>query len=170
MASRNIEKLVPEFRDKLKVLISKLPFEVLFYCTGRSCQEQAKLWRQSRQIETIKKKAAVLEKYGHENLAKILIDVGPQHGPHVTHAGPGESWHNYWQAADCVPVVGGKLLWDVSRSKAYWDEIGKQALALELNWGGNWPKWADYPHIQFPPTGNPLKLGIPNPILLESDL
>lgn len=170
MASRDIEKLVPELRDKVHTLTSMLSFEVLFYCTGRSAEEQAKLWRRSRKIQTIKQKILTLEKYGHEDLAKILNDVGPQHGSHVTHAGPGESWHQYWEAVDGVPVVGGKLLWDVNKSKSYWEEFGAAAISLNLNWGGNWPKWADYPHIQLPPTGNPLKLGIKGIILREKDL
>ena len=170
MASRDIEKLHPDLRDKAKELKSRLPFELLIYCTGRSAEEQAKLFRQSRSKKIIDEKIATLEKYGHEELAKILRDVGPQYGPHVTKVGPGESWHQYWEAFDAVPVIGGKLLWVRKTNDQYWGQLGSVATELGLNWGGNWPKWQDAPHFQRPATGNPLKLGIKGCILRESDL
>ena len=170
MASRNVDKLVPELREKAHALQNGLSFELLIYCTGRSCEEQARLYRQSRSLAVIQEKIAVLEKYGHEELAKILRDVGPQSGPHVTKAGPGESWHQYWQAFDAVPIIGGKPAWDNRKYVKEWTELGKKATELGLNWGGNWPKWADYPHFQLPPTSNPLKVGATGLILRESDL
>lgn len=170
MASRNIDKLTPDLRVKALALKEKVSFELLIYCTGRSAEEQAKLFRQSRSRAIIEEKIKTLEKYGHDELAKILRDVGPQHGPHVTKAGPGESWHQYWEAFDAVPVIGGKLAWDHRKYAAPWQELGRYATELGLNWGGNWPKWADYPHFQLPPTGSPLKLGRKDCILRESDL
>ena len=170
MASRSIEKLNPVLREKAEDLVSQVSFSLLIYCTGRSAEEQAKLYRQSRSIKVIKEKIATLEKYGHVELAKILTDVGPQKGPHVTKAGPGESWHQYWEAFDAVPMIGGKPAWDNRKYAAQWAELGSKATALGLNWGGNWPKWADYPHFQLPPTGSPLKLGRPGCIYRESDL
>jgi len=170
MASRSIEKLIPPFREKVEVLVERVSFELLIYCTGRSAWEQAKLYRQSRTKAVIDEKIRTLEKYGHEHLARILRDVGPQQGPHVTKAGPGESTHQYWRAVDGVPIIGGKPAWDVRKHKAQWQELGQVATELGLNWGGNWPKWSDYPHIQFDPTGNPLKLGWEGCILTEDDL
>lgn len=170
MASRNMDRLNSPFREKMLELQDQLSFEILYYCTGRSAWEQAKLYRQSRTKKVIDEKILILEKFGHEELAKILRDVGPQSGPHVTKAGPGESWHQYWEAVDGVPIIGGKPAWDVRKHAAQWRELGEKATALGVNWGGNWPKWADFPHFQMPPTGNPLKLGIPGCIMLESDL
>jgi len=134
---------------------------ILIYCTVRSAEEQAKLWRQSRSKIVIEKKINTLKKYGHLELANLLESVGPQFGPAVTHAGPGESWHQYGLAFDAVPLKHGSPLWDVHKYKDQWTELGKAALDLGLNWGGNWPKWADYPHFQLPMTGNPLKLNTP---------
>ena len=34
-------------------------------------------------------------------LASVLDGVGPQHGPHVTNALPGLSWHQWGEAVDC---------------------------------------------------------------------
>lgn len=170
MASRDIEKLVPELRTKISLLLPSLSFPILIYCTGRSAEEQARLWRQSRKLSMILEKKRILEKFGHEELAKILIDVGPCHGPHVTHAGPGESWHQYWQAFDAVPLIGGKPAWDLRKSENLWRELGAKATDIGLNWGGNWKKPRDFPHFQIPTTSNPLKEGIQGCILRESDL
>lgn len=159
MASRDLNLLVPSVREKAKALVDSVSFELLIYCTVRDCHEQARLWRQSRSIEVIRTKIAIYEKYGHYDLAKVLRDVGPQHGPHVTKAGPGESWHQYGEAFDAVPIIGGKAAWNVRANQKIWKELGQKATELGLNWGGNWPKWADYPHFQGPPTGNPLKIG-----------
>jgi len=170
MASRNIDLLVPELKEKAQALVEKAPFEVLIYCTVRSAEEQAKLWRQSRSTKVIKEKIEVLNRYGHKELAEILNGVGPQSGPPVTHAGPGESWHQYGQAFDCVPMINGKPVWDVHKNKTVWVSLGTLAIDLGLNWGGNWPKWADYPHFQLPITGNPLKQGLKGCYLRDSDL
>ena len=163
MASRDISKLVPELREKAEQLVEKVSksFPVLIYCTGRSAEEQAKIYRKSRTFAVIKAKHDTLVKYGHTELAQILLDVGPQYGElgrHLTKAGPGESWHQYWQAFDAVPMIGGKPAWIIRTHKAEWAELGRVATELGLNWGGNWPKWADYPHFQLPVTGNPLKI------------
>lgn len=170
MASRDLSLLVPELREKAQELVTLVSFEVLIYCTIRSAEEQAKLWRQSRSAKVIKEKIGILVKYGHLELAKILEEVGPQNGPPVTHAGPGESWHQYGQAFDAVPMINGKPAWTIHKNKAEWTELGKAALALGLNWGGNWPKWADYPHFQLPMTGNPLKQGLSGCYLRDRDL
>jgi peptidoglycan L-alanyl-D-glutamate endopeptidase CwlK len=170
MASRDINKLKPGCKEKAYALLERAPFEVLIYCTGRSAVEQAKLYRQSRTKAVIEHKISVYEKYGHYELAKILRDVGPQHGPHVTKAGPGESIHQYWLAFDAVPIINGKLAWDTKKYADQWSVIGKIATELGLNWGGNWPKWADFPHFQDAPSGNPLKLGWKDCIFTEDDL
>lgn len=170
MASRSLDKLKPIFREKIEALLEEAPFDILVYCTVRSAWEQAILYRQSRSRKVIDEKILTLEKYGHESLARILRDVGPRSGPHVTKAAPGESWHQYCEAVDLVPIIGGKPAWDVKKNKESWSTIGTIAVKHGLNWGGNWIKWADYPHIQYPQSGNPLKLGVTGCILLETDL
>lgn len=166
----NIDNLTDPFRDKVLALREDLSFELLIYCAGRSAWTQAKLYRQSRSIKTIEEKIASLEKYGHEQLAKILTDVGPQFGPHATRSGPGESWHQYWRAIDAVPLVNGKLALDPRKYPVQWRELGEKAMSLSINWGGNWPKWSDYHHFQATPTSNPLKLGLTGCILSDLDL
>lgn len=170
MASREIEKLNPLLREKAEDLTNSIDFPILIYCTGRSAEEQARLWRQSKSYSTILKKKDQLEKFGHHELAQILMEVGPQNGPHVTHAGPGESWHQYWEALDAVPIIGGKPAWDYKKNKDLWETLGQVAMSLGLNWGGSWVKWQDRPHFQLRTTNNPLILKVPNCIMRECDL
>lgn len=170
MASNDLKRLPVEFQEKIDQLINNLSFPILIYCTGRSAEEQAKLWRQNRSIEVIEKKKGILEKYGHHELAKILIDVGPQYGPHVTHSGPGESWLQYYKAFEAVPFVNGMPVWNYNKNKEIWQELGREATNLGINWAGNWLKWCDYSHFQIETSSNPLKLGLTNCIMREKDL
>ena len=170
MASRDLNGLVPTLKMKHAALVAELSFPILTYCTGRSAEEQSKLWRQSRSMDTILAKEKVLIKYDHIELARILIEVGPHTGPHVTHAGPGESWHQYWMAFDAVPMIHGKPAWNYKKNEGVWSELGSVATNLGINWGGNWKRPKDYPHCQIATTSNPLKIGVQGCILKESDL
>ncbi len=153
MASRDLKLLVPELQEKIALYDGP---DILIYCTVRSCAEQAKLWRQSRSWDTIRKKIESFRIKGRSDLAQILKDVGPQHGKHVTHACCGESFHNYGLAFDSVPIKHGKPLWS---SKNYeWELFGKEIKRIGLFWGGNWKNFKDMPHSQLLKGGNPLKL------------
>ncbi len=65
-------------------------------------------------------------------------------GPIVTNAKGGESWHNYGLAADYAFVVNGKVTWD-----GPWARFGRLARANGLEWGGDWRKFCDRPHVQW---------------------
>jgi len=157
MASRDLDDLKPPI--KAKALELKSLFEqaypgskLLIYCTNRTLEEQARLYRQGRGLWRIKLKAKRLtEKYMRPGLAAILIGVGPQKGSRkVTWAGPGQSMHNYGLAFDCVPVVDGDLVWDHKDpvNKAMWDKLGSLGRSVGLEWGGDWRKKKDRPHFQ----------------------
>lgn len=63
-------------------------------------------------------------------------------GKIVTHAKPGESWHNWGCAFDVVFV---KEVWS-----GPWDLAGTVGKGLGLEWGGDWPgKKKDRPHFQY---------------------
>lgn len=68
----------------------------------------------------------------------------------VTRAAGGQSNHNYGVAADLAFVVNGKVSWD---DKLY-SNIGRWAKAVGLDWGGNWKKFKDLPHVELPNTPN----------------
>jgi peptidoglycan L-alanyl-D-glutamate endopeptidase CwlK len=66
----------------------------------------------------------------------------------VTNARGGQSNHNYGLAVDVVPFTNGKPNWEAPNS--IWVAIGAEAEKLGMEWGGNWKKFIDKPHIQLP--------------------
>jgi peptidoglycan L-alanyl-D-glutamate endopeptidase CwlK len=149
-----IDRLVPGFKEKVfafeALCRDQKGIEIQVYCTIRTLAEQAKLYRQSRSFGEIANKAAMYRAHGYDFLAEALEKVGPQaSGPHVTNAGPGESWHNFGQAFDSVPTVNGKADWnpDGAGYKVY----GEITDLLGLEWGGKWKGFRDIPHIQMQP-------------------
>jgi len=69
-------------------------------------------------------------------------------GQVVTNARGGQSNHNYGLATDVVPFNGKTPNWNAPNS--IWVAIGAEAERLGLEWGGNWKKFIDKPHIQLP--------------------
>jgi peptidoglycan L-alanyl-D-glutamate endopeptidase CwlK len=68
-------------------------------------------------------------------------------GPKVTNARGGQSNHNFGLAVDVCPFVNGKPQWE---DNATFQKIGKEAKLLKLEWGGDWVKFNDRPHVQLP--------------------
>ena len=64
-------------------------------------------------------------------------------GSIVTNARGGYSWHNYGLAADYAFIIDGKVTWN-----GPWDKFGKIARQCGLEWGGDWKKFTDRPHVQ----------------------
>lgn len=54
------------------------------------------------------------------------------------------SWHNFGLAADYAFVVNGKVTWN-----GPWDVFGRVARLCGLEWGGDWKKMTDKPHVQM---------------------
>jgi peptidoglycan LD-endopeptidase CwlK len=69
-------------------------------------------------------------------------------GKVVTNARGGQSNHNYGLAVDVVPFANGKPNWNAPNN--IWVAIGTEAEKLGMEWGGNWKKFIDKPHIQLP--------------------
>jgi peptidoglycan L-alanyl-D-glutamate endopeptidase CwlK len=67
-------------------------------------------------------------------------------GKIVTNAKGGQSFHNFGIAVDLCPFVDGKARFDDEKA---FDSIGEEALIVGLEWGGNWKKIKDRPHIQL---------------------
>jgi len=160
MASHDIAALLPQLQQTawdIQPDCLEAGFKLLIYCTYRSPHEQARLFRQSRRLRDIAKKASDLTEAGFPNLSEILLAVGPQPGLldyHVTNAAPGESWHQYRNAFDAVPLLAGKPHWEIS--SPLWLQYGKILLFHGLNWGGSWHSLKDYPHAQLSPYSSPL--------------
>lgn len=152
MASRSINDLTPETATMALLFQNKMQEagqEVLIYCTLRTFKEQAIIYRQSRPFATIAATANLLtDKYGRPDLGQILLGVGPQNGPHVTNAAPGQSMHNYGLAFDCVPMVGGKPAWSYQSNKGLYELMGEKAEEVGLEWAGTWTSFKEYVHFQ----------------------
>ena len=168
MASRRLEDLVDKMREKAEVVKQACReaggFDLLIYCTRRPLEEQARLFRQSRSRRQIDLKIQKYRNRGFPFLADILESVGPCYGEHVTNAGPGESWHNFGQAFDAVPLIGGKPAWNYLKAKPYWDAYGEAVRQAGLYWAGDWLRFREYPHAQLQPGGNPLKVMGPDKV------
>lgn len=143
-------------RTRVETLVRDLQrahLEMLFYCTLRTYEDQARMYRNGRSLDEIKVMAEELDKnYQRPDLAEILIGVGPQNGKKiVTWAGPGQSLHNYGYAVDGVPVHAGKLVWgDDDWERELWGNYGALAEAAGLQWAGHWTHHPEMPHIQLP--------------------
>lgn len=66
----------------------------------------------------------------------------------VTNAKPGTSYHNYGLAIDFFLVTedGKHSMWSVNND---WLEVAKIGKSLGFEWGGDWTKFKDYPHLQL---------------------
>src|SRR6185436_12701932 len=68
-------------------------------------------------------------------------------GKKVTNAKGGQSNHNYGLAVDLAPFKAGQPDWN---NIAGFKTIGSEAKKLALEWGGDWKKLVDMPHVQLP--------------------
>jgi peptidoglycan L-alanyl-D-glutamate endopeptidase CwlK len=154
MASRRLEDLTPETQAMAREHVlrcAEAGIELLIYCTLRDEHEQARLYRQSRTKEQVQAKMDLLTARGFPALARILKEVGPQKsGPKVTGAAPGESFHQYSRAYDCVPIVSGKPVWSASGENGkLWAKVGQLGKKAGLEWAGDWTSFREFPHFQL---------------------
>jgi peptidoglycan L-alanyl-D-glutamate endopeptidase CwlK len=72
-------------------------------------------------------------------------------GRRVTKVKGGDSMHNYRIAFDFAVFIDGKPRWDVDTPKIgdQWRRAGQLAEALGLEWGGSWPTFPDWGHVQL---------------------
>lgn len=156
MASRLLGDLKTAARENAQRMLDaagELGFEILIYCTYRSDEEQARLYRQGRPLSVIQKKADDLNTaWERPDLAQVLMEVGPQYGRVVTHAAPGQSLHEYGVAFDGVPMLGGKPVWNDQHpdEQEAWELYGRLGTEAGLTWAGNWQSFKEKPHMQVP--------------------
>lgn len=62
----------------------------------------------------------------------------------VTNAKPGNSLHNYGLAIDLAFSKSGTNPWSESHP---WDLLGEKVRDHDLQWGGDWTRFQDRPHI-----------------------
>jgi peptidoglycan L-alanyl-D-glutamate endopeptidase CwlK len=153
MASRRIEDLVPTAQAKAREHVLRCAdakIELLIYCTLRDPEEQARLFRQGRTPQQVQGKVDQLRSQGFPQLAQTLSAAPGATGAKVTFAGPGESFHQYAMAYDCVPVVKGKPVWQTGgEAGQLWRKVGELGKACGLEWAGEWTKFREFPHFQW---------------------
>jgi peptidoglycan LD-endopeptidase CwlK len=76
-------------------------------------------------------------------------------GSIVTYAKGGESLHNFGLAVDfAIKTETGDIIWDMEfdgngNGSADWMEVVQGAKELGFEWGGDWVRFKDYPHLQI---------------------
>ena len=126
---QTIRALHPDVRaaaDQLVRQAAARGIEVVITSGFRSMEEQDRLYRQGRSED----------------------------GKIVTNARGGQSYHNYGLAIDFALRAGSKVVWDMDRDgnksgRSDWMEVVELAKALGFDWGGDWSKFPDYPHLQM---------------------
>lgn len=143
--SHSIEALVPEFREKVVAVLAKCAEKGVImepFCSLRSPQDQAKMWRQSRSISEIVMQIEDFKSKGALFLADCLEMVGPQYGEPTTDRLPGFSWHQWGEAVDCHWTVDGKVIWSLDKKikgvNGY-ELYGQIAKEMGLRWMTNDP-------------------------------
>jgi peptidoglycan LD-endopeptidase CwlK len=109
--SRQLGDLTPEACDlarRFEIACQETGIDVLIYSTYRDLEAQAALYAEGRTMP----------------------------GSVRTLARPGESFHNYRVAFDCVPLRHGKPVWQ--SEDPLWLEIGLIGESLGLEWAGRW--------------------------------
>lgn len=73
----------------------------------------------------------------------------------VTYAEGGESYHNYGLAIDfALQLDDGSVVWDIERDdngsgRPDWFEVADIGKELGFDWGGDWVRFKDYPHLEM---------------------
>lgn len=86
----------------------------------------------------------------HESQAALYAQGRTTPGKKVTNAKPGQSWHNWRCAFDCVPLRHGKPVWGTTGEDGkLWERIGQIGEAAGLEWAGRWRSMKEYAHFQW---------------------
>ena len=151
--ARDLESLTLEFHNATSQLLAnclELGIEMVPFCTLRSPQAQAVLWRQSRSVAEVMEGIERLRSGGAPWLAEVLDGVGPQLGKgEVTKALPGLSWHQWGEAVDCYWLRDGKAQWNGPGYDTYRLEAEKLGLT-QVTW--------ERVHVQLRKDGSPAKM------------
>ncbi|MEW9053791.1 MAG: M15 family metallopeptidase [Neobacillus sp.] len=122
-----LHPLVKERSDQLVQQAAEKGIVVVITDGFRSAEEQDRLFEKGRSTE----------------------------GNIVTYARGGESLHNYGLAIDfALRTPTHEVIWDMQydgnqNGVADWEEVVELAKVLGFDWGGDWARFKDYPHLQM---------------------
>ena len=146
----DLSLLDPRFRAQVELVLRRCQergYLLVPFFGLRSPQEQARLWRQSRTVETIEQTIKTLARAGALYLSGVLSEVGSHSGRWATNCLPGQSWHQHGLAVDCFVVgQGGHAVWNPLHDG--YRVYAEQAIEVGLEAGYFWPK-RDVVHIQY---------------------
>jgi peptidoglycan L-alanyl-D-glutamate endopeptidase CwlK len=133
------EQLIQTMKDK--------GYEINPYYGLRTLEEQAKFYRRSRPTHVVNIAIQNLRDQGCDYLADIMTSVGPQpYGPWATDALPGESYHEWGLAMDCLLTPGAASDYEIYAETAR--DLGLTA--------GYYFHDCDMGHVQLGSTNLPL--------------
>jgi len=90
-----------------------------------------------------------------EEQNKIYNQGRSSKGNVVTYAKGGQSYHNFGLAIDfALGLPDGTVSWDMTydgnkNGKPDWQEVAAIGKNLGFDWGGDWVRFKDYPHLQM---------------------
>ncbi|MGA4919603.1 peptidoglycan L-alanyl-D-glutamate endopeptidase CwlK [Bacillus subtilis] len=125
----DLHPIVKQNADALKAAAANKGIDVVITEGFRSFKEQDELYKQGR----------------------------TKKGNIVTYARGGESYHNYGLAIDfALQKKDGSIIWDMEydgnqNGKSDWLEVVEIAKTLGFEWGGDWKRFKDYPHLEMIP-------------------
>ena len=157
LESRDLGLLTPELFEKVEILRTLCEgngVKLVVGTTLRGPGAQAKIWCRSRTPEEVLRQRAVLAQSAPK-LANLLKPEYAALGPQITAYLPGQSWHQWGQAADIGALVGGKLVWEGSitrRIAEYARTIGLHHSLNEQLWSPSTRRW----HVQLSGKATPL--------------
>lgn len=149
---RDINLLHPEVKAKAlehqALAKSKLGLDIIITQTLRTNEEQVAYYAQGRNPVTetnrLRSRAGMSPIGEAENRKKV-----------TNAATAADSFHGYGLAYDIAVVdpTGKKIDWNKPdwnfNSVNDWNEVGKLAAELGIEWGGTWQSFTDIPHYQY---------------------
>ncbi|MFD1032241.1 M15 family metallopeptidase [Metaplanococcus flavidus] len=123
----SLHPIVEEMSQQLVEEAAEIDIDIIITDGFRSVEEQDRLHHQGRSSD----------------------------GNIVTYAEGGESYHNYGLAIDfALQLDDGSIVWDIERDdngngRSDWFEVAEIGKRLGFEWGGDWNRFKDYPHLQM---------------------
>ena len=143
-----------EFDEKLYALqaaCSAVGINLRIGTTIRGPIKQAEMFCRSRSVEEVGALVAQLS-VSAPRIASLMRPDMCELGPQVTRSAPGQSWHQYGEAADFSCYVDGKLIWDGSTAKTVASMAAECGLVSPLTWHYHRRPW----HLQLHKEESPL--------------
>ena len=131
MGDRDLNHLYPRFREKVAAVLTDLKKYADKHMPGYT-------W-------------IVVEGYRTAEYQRSLYAKGrTKPGSIVTNRDGVKKRSNHQSslAVDIAPVSGGKVVWGVGVE--HWAYLGHVARSHGLKWGGDWKKFVDKPHVEWP--------------------